>query len=56
MPLVVTYAVGVLACRWLVLGAFAVDTSVVVAIVAVPVVQGVAIAAWRRLRSGRRSR
>ncbi len=55
LTLVLTYAIGVLACRWLILGAFAPDTAVVVAIVAVPAVQATAIAAWRRLRSKRQT-
>ena len=53
VTLLVTYSLGVLASRWLVFRAFALDGPTVAAMVAVPVVQAALLAAWRRW-SGRR--
>jgi hypothetical protein len=53
--LLLTYVVAVCACRWLVFGAIALDGPTIVAMVAVPLVQALAIAGWRRV-VGRRPR
>ncbi len=53
ITLLLTYCLGVLASRWLVFRAFAIDGPTLVALVAVPVVQAAALAVWRRW-SGRR--
>lgn len=54
VTLLLTYGLGVLASRWLVLRAFALDGPTVFAIVAVPVVQAGVLAGWRRWSAGRR--
>jgi len=56
LTLLLTYCFGVLACRWLVLHAFALDGPTATAMVAVPVVQAAALAGWRRLFNGRSPR
>lgn len=49
LTLVVSYGVGVLAVRWLILHAFALDGAAIVALVAVPVAQAVVLIGWRRV-------
>lgn len=53
VALLLSYWVGVLTCRWLVLHAFALDRHTIVIMVVVPLVQAAALAAWRRLTRGR---
>jgi hypothetical protein len=53
LTLVLTYVVGVLASRWLVFRAFALDAPAITAMIAVPLAQIAALALWRR-RPGRR--
>jgi hypothetical protein len=48
ITLLLTYGIGVLACRWLVLGAFALDGPTLAAMVAIPIVQTAVLLAWRR--------
>ena len=52
--LLLTYALGVLASRWLVFRAFALDGPTITALLAVPVVQAAVLTAWRRWSSGQR--
>jgi hypothetical protein len=54
LTLLLTYALGVLASRWLVLRAFALDAPTIAAMAAVPVVQAAVLLAWRRWSAGRR--
>jgi hypothetical protein len=54
VTLLVSYALGVLACRWLIFQDFALDRPTVAAMIAVPLVQAAALAAWRSF-AGRRS-
>lgn len=56
VTLLLSYSLGVLACRWLIFHAFALDAPVVAAMVAVPLVQGAALTGWRRLFTGRSPR
>lgn len=55
VTLLLSYVAAVCVCRWMVFGAVALDGPTVAAMVAVPLVQVLAIAGWRRL-VGRRSR
>ena len=54
--LLVTYVAGVLACRWLVYGAFAIDRPTIAAMLIVPVVQALVLVGWRRLSTRRSAR
>lgn len=56
VALLLSYWVGGLACRWLILGAFALDRHTVVVMVVVPLVQTTTLAIWRRLFTGRSAR
>ncbi len=56
MALLLSYALGVLACRWLIFHAFALDRPTIAAMLAVPLVQAAALAGWRRLFRGRSER
>ena len=53
VTLIVSYSIGVLACRWLIFQDFALDRPTVAAMIAVPSVQAAALAAWRALASRR---
>ena len=53
VTLLLTYSLGVLACRWWIFGAFAIDGPTLTAMVAVPVVQAAALAIGRRFFSRR---
>ncbi len=53
ITLLLTYGLGVLASRWLVFRALALDGPTLAAMVAVPVVQAAVLAVWRRLSAGR---
>ena len=55
LTLLLTYAGGVLAVRWLVFRAFALDGPTVAAMLAVPVVQAAVLIGWRRWAGRRRS-
>lgn len=54
MTLLCTYAIGVLAARWLVLRTVALTASTIAAMFAVPVVQAGALAGWHRWFANRR--
>jgi hypothetical protein len=56
VTLLLSYCLGLLACRWLILQDFALDRATIAAMVAVPLVQAAALAGWRRLFSGRAPR
>jgi hypothetical protein len=49
VTLIVSYSIGVLACRWLIFQDFALDRPTVTAMIAVPLVQAAALAACRSL-------
>ena len=54
VPLLLAYAAGVLATRWLALRAFALDWPIVTAMVTVPLVQTAVLVGWRRWSRRRR--
>jgi hypothetical protein len=51
-----TYVVGVLVCRVLLFGRFALDGPTLAGMVAVPLAQAGALAVWRRMSLRRRPR
>jgi hypothetical protein len=53
VTLLVSYSIGVLACRWLIFEHFALDRPTVAAMIAVPLVQAAVLAAWRALADRR---
>jgi len=56
VALLVSYCLGVLACRWLIFGDLTLDAPTAAAIVTVPLVQAATMAAWRRFVGGRAPR
>lgn len=48
VTLLLSYSLGVLVCRWLIFGDFALDRPTLAAMIAVPLVQAAALAGWRR--------
>lgn len=54
--LLLSYSLGMLSCRWLIFGDFALDRPAVVAMISVPLVQAAAMAGWRRFVRGRAPR
>lgn len=51
--LFLAYGLGVLACRWLIFGDFALDRPTIAAMISVPLVQAAVMAGWRRFAGGR---
>lgn len=53
--LILTFVAGVLATRWIMFGTFALDRSIIAAMVVVPLVQALVLTGWRRWTTRRRA-